>query len=158
MKKWLLVLLVVLALTFFGDSNPEQERAKAFVNKYLGEDMSLQEIMKLERLDLRNNHITDISPLKALVNLEVLVLKDNQITDISPLKELVNLRDLHLNGNQITDITPLKRLVKLKKLNLRANPIYNKDIADLKRELPNCFIEEQRGRCVGMLECSQNCG
>jgi Leucine-rich repeat (LRR) protein len=98
MKKWLLVLLVVLALAFFGDSNPEQERAKTFVNKHLGKDMSLQEIMKLKHLRLGHKQITDISPL---------------------------------NG-----------LVKLKELFLRGNPISDKDIADLKVELPNCHFKQ----------------
>lgn len=68
------------------------------MNKYLGKDMSLQEIMKLEHLNLFKKQITDISPLKGLGNLGY--------------------------------------------LNLHGNPISDKDIADLKRELPYCAIKQ----------------
>jgi Leucine-rich repeat (LRR) protein len=98
MKKLLLVLLVVLALTFCGDSKIEQERAKAFVYKYSGADLSLKELMNLKGFSFFYKKITDISPLKSLGNLFW--------------------------------------------LDLRGNPISDKDIADLKRELPNCDIKQ----------------
>jgi internalin A len=88
----------------------------------------------LQHLVLRDNQISDLSPLKELHNLTNLYLIDNQISDLSPLKELHNLTSLSLSGNQISDLSPLKELHNLTSLNLGGNQI--SDLSPLK-ELHN---------------------
>ena len=80
-------------------------------------------------LNLRDNNISDISPLANLTNLEVLLLEGNKISDISPLSGLTNLKTLDLGDNAISDLSPLANLTNLKTLRLRNNVI--SDIASL---------------------------
>ena len=54
-------------------------------------------------------------------------MKNNNITDISPLANLVNLERLELQNNRITDITPLESLTYLEHLDTRNNPIFDAD-------------------------------
>ncbi|MFZ2967488.1 MAG: COR domain-containing protein [Sulfuricurvum sp.] len=77
----------------------------------------------LTELDLRNNFITDISPLARLTQLTHLNLWSNQITDLSPLAQLTQLTQLHLSSNQITDLSPLAQLTQLTQLGLWNNQI-----------------------------------
>ncbi|WP_445173767.1 leucine-rich repeat domain-containing protein [Microcoleus sp.] len=77
----------------------------------------------IAELDLRDNQISDITPLQFLTNLTELDLRDNQISDITSLQFLTNLTELDLHNNQISDITPLQSLTNLKKLDLRDNQI-----------------------------------
>ena len=74
-------------------------------------------------LNLRDNNISDISPLANLTNLEVLLLEGNKISDISPLSGLTNLKTLDLGDNAISDLSPLANLTNLKTLRLRNNVI-----------------------------------
>ena len=80
---------------------------------------SLENLTNLERLYLRSNHISDISPLENLTNLEELLLSDNKISDISPLENLTKLKKLHLYNNySISDISPLENLTNLEELSI----------------------------------------
>ena len=63
--------------------------------------------MRLQRLSLWGNRISDISSLTGLVDLEQLWLDRNDISDISALSELVRLKILGLTDNEIADISPL---------------------------------------------------
>ena len=79
--------------------------------------------INLVLLKLKNNSITNVSPLSSMVNLQELKLSQNQISDIKPLSSLVNLQELHLGENQISDINPLSSLVNLQTLLLNNNQI-----------------------------------
>ena len=93
---------------------------------------SLENLTNLERLYLRSNHISDISPLENLTNLEELLLSDNKISDISPLENLTKLKKLHLYNNySISDISPLENLTNLEELSISDLPIGG-DISPLK--------------------------
>ena len=74
-------------------------------------------------LSLKNNKITDLTPLSGLTNLAALVLDNNQIADLSPLSGLTNLTALSLVNNQIANLTPLSGLTNLKSLYLDKNQI-----------------------------------
>ena len=67
-------------------------------------------------------------------------LRDNRISDITPLANLTNLEELHLNGNKISDLTPLANLTKLTTLSVYNNQIDYDDVAALREKLPNCNI------------------
>jgi Leucine-rich repeat (LRR) protein len=76
-----------------------------------------------ERLDLRDNNISDISPLTGLTNLQHLIIWGNNISDISPLAGLTNLIVLNMVTNNISDISPLAGLTNLIVLKLEQNNI-----------------------------------
>ena len=58
-------------------------------------------------LDLRNNRISDLSPLKGLGNLRYLDLSFNEVASIAPLRGLAHLQTLILSHNPTADLTPL---------------------------------------------------
>ena len=61
-------------------------------------------------LKLRNNYISDISPLAKLLNLEILKLVKNKIINIEALSKLNNLKKLYITNNKIINISPLSNL------------------------------------------------
>ena len=69
----------------------------------------------LQRLDLRNNQISDMSILKDfnLNEMEVMTLSSNQIADITSIPYLKNISSISLNDNNISDISALLDLPKL---------------------------------------------
>ena len=83
----------------------------------------LEYATNLEELNLRGNAITDLSPLTGLKNLVWLELGANAIIDISPLAGLTNLEWLSLFKNAIIDISPLAGLTNLEWLALSDNAI-----------------------------------
>jgi len=83
-------------------------------------------LTNLKKLDLVNNQVTDLSPLAGLTNLTYLFLGSNHITDLSPLAGLTNLTHLYLHYNQISDLSPLVGLINLKEL-----PLFSNQISDL---------------------------
>ena len=62
----------------------------------------MKELKNLERLNIGNNRISDISPLRKMNKLNFLWAASNQVSDISVLKELPNLKEIYLNGNPIS--------------------------------------------------------
>ena len=85
----------------------------------------LQNLTSLQLLDLVRNQISDISPLQNLTSLQHLDLIRNQISDVSPLQNLTSLQSLYLNDNQISDVSSLQNLKALQHLSLAANQISN---------------------------------
>lgn len=86
----------------------------------------------LKRLDLSNNHLTDISELMSLTSLEELYLADNQIGYIDAVSNLANLRIIDLSGNALDNISPLFELEKLEFVNLIGNRISEELLTILK--------------------------
>jgi len=89
----------------------------------IGNLEGIQYCTGLERLELDDNEIVDVSALAGLTHLEELSLNDNAIIDISPLADLTNLENLSLSMNEIVDISPLSGLANLTYLHLADNPI-----------------------------------
>ena len=83
----------------------------------------LEHATNLTELWLRDNFISDISPIAGLTRLTVLDLRDNLISNISPLARLTSLIGLGLGQNSITNISPLARLTSLIELGLGQNNI-----------------------------------
>lgn len=77
-----------------------------------GSDLyDLSRLGALEKLDLRDNAITDLSALAPLVRLTEIRLDDNFVGDVSPLANMGGLRDLHVAGNLVRDFAPLRDLI-----------------------------------------------
>ena len=83
----------------------------------------LEDATALERLDVGQNAITDLTPLSGLTSsLENLDVADNQITDVSALSSLSSLERLDLRNNeQITNVEPLMGLTNLRYIYLKGN-------------------------------------
>ena len=71
----------------------------------------LSGLRALEKLDLRDNTLTDLSALAPLVRLTEIRLDDNFVGDVSPLSNMPGLRDLYVTGNLIRDFAPLRDLI-----------------------------------------------
>ena len=84
----------------------------------------------LVRLYLSHNEISDISPLAGLTSLSNLHLTDNDLVDLGPLADL-DLGELDLAGNEVVDVGPLTDLTNLYDLNLAGNQIV--DVGPLAR-------------------------
>ena len=87
---------------------------------------NLSQMSSLKFLDLRDNPITDLSPIAGLRELEEFAVTCDQIGDLSPLSNLVSLEILRLAGDEsgvgkFTDLTPLRGLTNLRTLHLPAN-------------------------------------
>jgi Leucine-rich repeat (LRR) protein len=84
----------------------------------------------LKWLNLDNNRIIDISPLVSLKNLKTLLLKNNENMNFALLKKIQCLEFLVLGKNNIQNIDFLSELINLKYLSLNENNI--EDITPLK--------------------------
>ena len=80
-------------------------------------------LITLLTLRLEDNTISDLSPVRGLINLTRLELDHNQVSDISPVRNLKNLAYLYASNNQISDLSPVAGLINLKRLRVYANAV-----------------------------------
>lgn len=73
----------------------------------------------IEKINLQDKGITDLSPLQATKALKYLNCEGLPISDLSPIENLSNLRELNLNGTQVDTLLHLAKLTKLEKLEAR---------------------------------------
>ena len=91
--------------------------------------ITVEEMERLEELDLPDAGIGDLTGLQFATNLNELFLgtwwenAGNQISDLSPIAGLVELRELRLDENPISDLSPLKNLKNLTHLVCRDTPV-----------------------------------
>lgn len=93
------------------------------VSKGIQSISGLEYAVNLQKLSIRYNYVSDLSPLTGLTKLKYLDQAENEIQDISPLANLVNLTHLDLHENNVSDVSPLSNLVNLQTLVLRQNKI-----------------------------------
>ncbi len=86
-------------------------------------EITVEDAMKVQKLDLTNSAISDPDSLRYFVGLTSLELGNNFISDISALSNLRKLQNLNLEQNIIEDVTPLSGLTRLKELDLNENSI-----------------------------------
>ncbi len=82
---------------------------------------ALENLKKLEFLNLNSINIEDISPLAELKKLHQINLTCINIEDISPLAELKKLRRINLVVTNVRDISPLMSLDNLDTLRIYGN-------------------------------------
>ncbi len=84
----------------------------------------LADLDMLTRLELRDNHIRDITPLAGLTQLEVLDISQNPLDegDISPLAALSLLRELNVRETALADLSTVANFPRLTYLNIHSNP------------------------------------
>ena len=87
-------------------------------------------LYRLEKLDLYDANVRDVSWLSGLQQLKVLNLSCSGVSDLSPLGELVNLQVLDLSCTEVKDLSPLTAMRHLVQLVLYGTPV--ESIAPLK--------------------------
>jgi hypothetical protein len=87
----------------------------------------LRSTRNLQRLDISNNNLQDISMIADLTNLEILIANNNQISNIDFLNgsSKLKLKELELAGNRINDsrVRPILENPHIEKVMLADNPI-----------------------------------
>ena len=115
----------------------EESGAGAEVVSLIAEDRGIadlegiEQLTRLEALDLSHNVITDISPLAGLHGLRFLDLESNRIEDVSPLASLKRLQVLLLADNAVRDLLALAGLDSLQSLGLTGNPLSGSETTEL---------------------------
>lgn len=84
----------------------------------------LEENIQLEKLELYDNHIENITGISHLRNLRILDLSFNAIREMIPLVDICPmLEELYVAQNKLRQIEGLEGLVHLRTLDLGANRI-----------------------------------
>ncbi len=88
----------------------------------------LDQLPKLEKLDLSYNDLSEITGLDKLTNLKWLDLSENfNIENVKGLESLKSLKYVNLYSNKVADISLLNNLKKLKEVNIAHNQISIKE-------------------------------
>ena len=83
----------------------------------------IEQLTRLEVLDLYGNEIRDLSPLAGLRRLRYLDLGANRVEEVSALVSLKSLRVLLLADNGVTEVSDLAGLDSLQSVDLTGNPL-----------------------------------
>ena len=83
----------------------------------------IEQLTRLEALDLYGNEIRDLSPLSGLRRLRYLDLGSNRVEELSPVESLKSLQVLLLADNQVTEVSALAGLDSLQSVDLTGNPL-----------------------------------
>ncbi|MHC4545861.1 MAG: leucine-rich repeat domain-containing protein [Planctomycetota bacterium] len=123
-------------------ADPALERA---VEKQLGiPNPTVSDMLKLEKLEVYEKGVRDLTGLEYATNLKKLYLLKNQIHDMSPLSALRNLTHLALNENQVSDISVVSGLTNLETLCLSSNEIANINPVAGLHKLTTLYLDENR--------------
>ena len=83
----------------------------------------IEQLTRLEVLDLYGNEIRDLTPLEGLGRLRYLDLGANRVEDVSPLASLKSLQVLLLADNAVAEVPAFAGLDSLQSVDLTGNPL-----------------------------------
>ncbi len=83
----------------------------------------IEQLTRLEVLDLYGNQIRELSPLAGLRRLRYLDLGSNQVEEVTALSSLKSLQVLLLADNAVTEVSALAGLDSLQSVDLTGNPL-----------------------------------
>ncbi len=111
------------------------------MKKYKYDLSPLENLSKLERIQLSMITIKNPKPLASLVNLKVFILIGTNVTDLKPLRELKNLEKIIITLSCISDLEPIKELKNLQSIEISGcDNITDKQVKELQKALPDCKI------------------
>lgn len=99
---------------------PDKKLAK-FIRNQLGikyRKITPIDMEKLDKLQLYNTNITDLTGLEYATNLKEFGIYENSVTDFNVLSKLTNLRKLYIDLNTKFDINIISQLPQLRELYL----------------------------------------
>ena len=88
-------------------------------------NIPFQYFIRLIKLNLSYNNISNTIDLKYFTNLKILIINNNKIKDLSFCEHIPNLEQFNINSNEITSIENLIKCNKLKILDISNNKIEN---------------------------------
>ena len=98
-------------------------------NSKISDLSNIQYLYSLKQLLMKNTNLYELNVIQNLTNLQILSIPDNNVSDISILKNMTHLSELDASNNKIVDINVIKNLKNLKILVLNDN--YIEDISPL---------------------------
>lgn len=104
---------------------------------------AVMQLNSLRSLDLSGNDVSNLYPLELAdcrFKLTNLNLRENRVSDLTPLASLVNLETLDLSFNEATAVLPLLNLTNLKTLILTGNPMSLEEVQLIRNTLPGCDV------------------
>lgn len=104
----------------------------------------LKNLTKITELELSGNPLKNVSTIAGLQSIKTLDLTSTQITDVPPLAGLSNLQFLSFGSTQVSDLTPLANLSKLTTLNAMNSKV--SDVSPLTglSNLTEVYLEENQ--------------
>ncbi|RKA37456.1 Internalin-A [Listeria monocytogenes] len=104
----------------------------------------LKNLTKITELELSGNPLKNVSAIAGLQSIKTLDLTSTQITDVTPLAGLSNLQFLSFGSTQVSDLTPLANLSKLTTLNAMNSKV--SDVSPLTglSNLTEVYLEENQ--------------
>ena len=104
---------------------------------------AVMRLNSLRSLDLSGNSISNLYALELAdcrFTLTDLNLRENNISDLTPLASLMNVEVLDLSFNYATAVLPLLNLSSLRTLILTGNPMSAEEVQLIRDTLPNCDV------------------
>lgn len=99
-------------------------------NQGIKELTGLEHALRLTRLIIAFNPVSDLTPLAELRGLRHLDARECNICDLRPLANLRYLAELRLSGNQIEDIAPVENLPRLRRFEIDDNPLTDPSVLE----------------------------
>lgn len=104
---------------------------------------AVMRLNSLRALDLSGNSVSNLYPLELAdcrYCLSFLDLRENAISDLTPLASLTKLETLDLSFNNASSVLPLLNMTSLRTLVLTGNPMSLEDVQLVRDTLPSCDV------------------
>ena len=104
---------------------------------------AVMRLNSLRALDLSGNSVSNLYPLELAdcrYCLSFLDLRENAISDLTPLASLTKLETLDLSFNYASSVLPLLNMTSLRTLVLTGNPMSLEDVQLVRDTLPSCDV------------------
>ena len=72
------------------------------------EKITEYDLVNLEKLDISNKNISDLTGIEHCINLKEIDANSNNLTSLEPVRNLINIKSFNFTCNKIEDISPLK--------------------------------------------------
>ena len=123
-------------------------RGLHIVNTQVKDFSALSGLKDVRYLYLNANKMTTVPDFSKIQNLRELNLSRNKITDFTPVLALSGLQRLYLGNNEapqketndIGSLAGLEMMQNLRYLDLSGLPLIEKQVEDLRQQLPNCNV------------------
>ncbi|NVO17101.1 MAG: hypothetical protein HXX10_24005 [Rhodoplanes sp.] len=90
---------------------------------------ALQDLIKLEELNISGTYVSDLSAIANLTSISYLNVSGTPVSDLSPIEKFTDLENLFLAGSRVTTLTPIKGLHRIKIINFDGTQV--KEISPL---------------------------
>lgn len=100
----------------------------------------LKMLHRIEKLNIENTSVKDLSPLSGLNNLSELNINNTRIKTLEPLNDLQHLKLVKCEGTMVTDLLYLANNPNLQKVYCDNSVVDQNNVVKLKDIIPECLI------------------